>query len=66
MGEADDVPIDPWMCLSNGQYWVARCMSSEMVLGASLARMLDEIRHCPFVMCVCIVEGCGLIADSQA
>ena len=63
MGWTDNVPIDLWIRLSNGLYWVAKCMLSEG--GLSLCSIdFIKIRHRPFVTCVCAVEGCGLLADS--
>ena len=43
-------------------YWLADGIV-EIVL--NICSVSQQVRYCPYVTCVCIVEGCGLLADGQ-
>ena len=50
------------MRLPRRMYWLADGIV-EIVL--NICSVSQQVRYCPYVTCVCIVEGCGLLADGQ-
>ena len=52
------------MHLPGGMYWLADGIA-ECLPNINLVWLLEAVRHCPFVTCACIAEGCGLLADGQ-